>query len=297
MHSMDWDDIRYFLAAYRAGSTSRAARMLGVRHTTVGRRLAGLEEALGAVLFIRTPEGLAPTSHADAILALAEAAELNLAALPARVGGGDRDVVGMVRLTTSEAFADYLVRHLPELYDRYPGLDVEVLSSNRVFDLARGEADLAVRMTTTTQAELTCRKVGMIAWSLYAADSYVARRGLPDPPTDLAGHEVIGFDDSLKRSPGAEWLAVHARTAHVAFRGNSLGAILRAAGVGMGIAMVPCFMAASEPGLRRVSPHLVTLRGVWLVFHPGLAEVARIRAVAEFIAEIIRREAALLGGV
>lgn len=297
MHSMDWDDVRYFLAAYRTGSTSQAARLLGVRHTTVGRRLADLEASLGAVLFIRTPEGLAPTAHANGVLPMAEAAERSLLALQHQVGSGDAAIEGKVRLTTSEAFSDYLVRHLPALYECHPGLEVEILSSNRVFDLMRGEADIAVRMTTTSQAELTCRRIGNAGWSLYASDAYVARRGVPDPPTDLTDHEVIGFDESLKGSPGAQWLDVHARTAHIAFRGNSISAILRAAVVGMGIAMVPCFLAASEPGLRRLSPHLVTTRGVWLVFHPSLAHVARIRAVVEFLAEVARVDAALLSGI
>ncbi len=160
MHSMDWDDVRYFLAAYRAGSTSGAARVLGVRHTTVGRRLADLERALGAVLFIRTPEGITPTAHATAILPLAEAAEVSLVTLQQQVGHGDAEVAGKVRVTASEAFTDYLVRHLPALQARHPALEVEILSGNRVFDLMRGEADIAVRMTATSQPELICRRIG-----------------------------------------------------------------------------------------------------------------------------------------
>lgn len=296
MHSMDWDDVRYFLAAYRAGSTSGAARALGVRHTTVGRRLAGLEHALGAVLFIRTPEGIMPTAHATAILAVAEAAEASLVALKQQVGHGDAEIAGKVRVTTSEAFTDYLVRHLPVLQARHSALDVEILSSNRVFDLMRGEADIAVRMMTTSQPDLISRRIGDAGWSLYASEAYVARRGVPMPPTDLSGHDVVGFDDSLKGSPGAQWLEAHGKAAHLAFRGNSISAIMRAAVVGMGIAMLPCFLAAAEPGLRRLSPHLVSTRGIWLVFHPSLAHVARVRAVVDFLAEVAREEAGLLAG-
>ncbi len=119
---------------------------------------------------------------------------------------------------------------------------------------------------------------------------------MPVPPTDLSGHEVVGFDDSLKGSPGAQWLEAHGKTAHLAFRGNSISAIIRAAVVGMGIAMVPCFLAAAEPGLRRLSPGLVSTRGVWLVFHPSHAQVARVRAVVDFLAEVAREEAGLLAG-
>lgn len=296
MHNMDWDDIRYFLAAYRAGSTSQAARLLGVRHTTVGRRLAGLEAALQAKLFIRTPEGISPTVVATAILAQAEEAERSILAIRRQAGSGDAAVEGKVRLTTSEAFTDYLVRHLPLLRERHPALDLEILSSNRVLDLMRGEADIAVRMAPTSQSELTCRRIGNAGWALYASEAYVQRRGVPDSPTDLSGHEVIGFDESLKGSPGAQWVETHAKAAHIPFRGNSIGAIMRAAVVGMGIAMVPCFLAAAEPGLRRLSPELVATRGIFLVFHPSLAQVARIRAVVAFLVEVAREEAGLLAG-
>lgn len=295
MHSMDWDDIRVFLAAYRAGSTAQAALALGVRHTTVGRRLAGLEQALGARLFVRTPEGLQPTDVAEAILSLAEEAERQFLAIRRRVAGGDGVIEGKVRLTTSEAFSDFLVRHLPVLHERHPALEVEILSSNRVLDLARGEADIAVRMMAVGQSDLTCRRIGTAAWSLYASESYLARKGVPSL-TDLTGQDVVGFDETLKGSPGAVWLATHASGAHITFRGNSIGSVLRATVVGMGLAMVPCFMAAGEPSLRRIAPDLAVTRGIFVVFHPELGQAARIRAVVEFLAEMAREEAGVLGG-
>lgn len=296
MHSMDWDDVRFFLAAYRAGSSNGAARLLGVRHTTVGRRLAVLEQSLDAKLFIRTPEGMSPTAAAIAILPLAEDAERSFLSIQRHAGNSDSVVAGRVRLTTSEAFSDYLVRHLSQLQERYPALTVEILGGNRVFDIARGEADIAVRMTATTQSELICRRVGDAGWSLYASKEYVARCGVPDPSTDLSGHEVIGFDESLAGTPGAQWLNTYGKAAHIPLRGNSLGAVMSAAVVGIGIAMVPCFLAATEPALRRLSPQLVSTRGIWLVFHPSVARIARVRAVIDFVADIIGADAHFLAG-
>lgn len=296
MHSMDWDDIRLFLAAHRAGSTAQAAQALGVQHTTVGRRLAGLEAALGAKLFIRTPKGLRPTEVATAILPLAEEAERQLQAIRRRIAGGDGVIEGKVRLTTSDAFSDFLVRHLPALHARHPALEVEVHSSNRMLDLARGEADIAVRMMAVGQSDLTCRRIGTAAWSLYAAESYLARQERPPSLADLTGQDVVGFDETLKSSPGAVWLATYAGGAHVAFRGNSIGAVMRAAVVGMGLAMLPCFMAAGEPSLRRIVPDLAVTRGIFVLFHPELGKAARIRAVVEFLAQMIREEAGLLDG-
>jgi DNA-binding transcriptional LysR family regulator len=135
---VDWNDLRYFLAVYRAGSSSAAARALGVQHTTVGRRLAALEAGLGTSLFTRTPTGLTPTSAAADILNLAEAAETSVLAIERQARSTDAQLSGRVRLTTSDAFAGFFVRHLDALYAEHPALQVEVLTGNRNFDLAHG---------------------------------------------------------------------------------------------------------------------------------------------------------------
>lgn len=296
MHSMDWDDIRYFLAIYRSGSANGAARALGVQHTTVGRRLVSLEGALGTSLFIRTPEGLSPNPVATGILPLAEAAERSFFAIERQVSSSDGRIEGQVRLTTSEAFSSYIVRHLPALRARYPALTVEIRASNSTLDLGRGEADLAIRMVPTTHPDLICKRVGTAGWSLYAAEAYIARRGLPPSPTELGGHDLIGFDDSLAGAPGAVWLKQHGAGAGVPLRGNSIGAIVHAATLGIGLAMVPCYLAAAEPNLRRVTPDVLSSREIWLVFHPDAARIARVRTVIDFFTQTIGAEVAFLAG-
>ena len=220
MHNMDWDHVRFFLAVYRSGSSNAAARKLRVQHTTVGRRLAALEATLGERLFIRTPEGLTPTEAAVAIAPSAEEAERCFLAIERQVRRTDSGIEGKVRLTTSEAFGGYLIRHLARLQSRYPNLTVEIDTSNAVRDLARGEADIAVRMMPTVQSELICRRIGEAGWSLFGSADYIARRGLPDLANGLAGHDVIGFGESLAGSPGARWLGANAKGAHVPLRGE-----------------------------------------------------------------------------
>ena len=198
----------------------------------------------------------------------------------------DKRVEGVVRLTASEAFSGFLVRRLAELQARHPGLIVEILSGNRSFDLSRGEADLALRIATTTQPELICKRIGDAGWSLYAAEGYLARRGIPPVP-DLSGHDVIGFDESLAQVPGALWLKEHAAGAHMMLRGNSIMSVLNAAIVGMGLAVVPCFLAEAEPTLRRLTPKILGSREIWLVFHPDVARIARVRTVIDFVTEIV----------
>ena len=295
---MDWNDLRYFLAVYRTGSSSAAARTLGVQHTTVGRRLAALEAVLGTSLFTRTPTGLTPTSAAADILKLAEDAEQSVLAIERQVRSTEGQIAGVVRLTTSDAFAGFFVRHLEALYAEHPALQVEVLTGNRNFDLAHGEADVAVRHAPTSDLDLISRKVGENGWSLYASDGYLARCGPVVTEGDFRGHSIVAFDGTLARTPGALWLAEHATAAHVALRGNSIAAVLNAAIASIGIAAVPCFLGDGEAVLRRLTPAVIGVRDVFIVYHPDTARIPRVRRVIDFAAAVIKAEAkALSGGV
>ena len=293
---MNWDDIRFFLAIYRCGSSNAAARKLRVQHTTVGRRLAALEATLGERLFIRTPEGLTPTKAAVAIAPSAEEAERCFHAIGRQVRRADSAVEGHVRLTTSEAFGGYLIRHLATLQSRHPNLTVEIDTSNVVRDLTRGEADIAVRMVPTTQPDLICRRIGEAGWSLFGSADYVARRGFPNLENGLAGHDVIGFGESLAESPGARWLGTNANDAHVPLRGESIVAVINAASAGIGMALAPCFLASTAPNLRQLVPQVLTSREIWLVYHPEVARLARVRAAIDFIAGIVSADRAFLRG-
>ncbi|MEO8667536.1 MAG: LysR family transcriptional regulator [Bauldia sp.] len=296
MHSLDWNDLRYFLAVHRAGSLAGAARSLRVRHSTVGRRIEALESGLEVRLFTRTPDGFLLTDSGTEILPLAEDAERALTAIERRVAGTDDRAEGTVRLATSEAFSGFLVRHLGGLHTRYPGLIVEVLSGNRSLDLSRGEADVALRFSATTQPDLICKCIGETGWALFASETYLARRGAPAPATDLSGHDVIAFDSTMANTPGALWINDHAAGAHVVMRGNSIMSALNAAVAGMGLAVLPCFLAEAEPTLRRVASELVGSREVWLVFQRDVARTARVRCVIDFLTELIAASATELRG-
>ena len=293
---LDWNDLRYFLAIARAGTLAGAARDLKVEHTTVGRRLSALEQSLGTRLFTRGPDGFAPTRAGQEILPLAEEIAARVENIVRRVEGEDERVEGAVRLTTSEAISVYFVRELGALRERHPGLVVEILSGNRSFDLMRGEADLAVRVRGDSEPDLIVKKVAHAAWSLYASEQFVARNGAPAAPHVLGGCDVIGYDTSLAGVPGAQWLSEHAKDARLVMRANSIIAALNATTVGMGIGVLPCFLAHREPLLRRLTPLAIGVRDVLLVVHPDLARVARVRAVMEFVTEIFARDARLWAG-
>jgi DNA-binding transcriptional LysR family regulator len=294
--ALDWNDLRYLLAIARHGTLAAAARALGVEHTTVGRRLSGLETALAAKLFTRGPDGFALTRAGGEIVPLAEEMERSAGAIERRVSGEDARIAGNVRLTTSEAVSGYLVTQFASLRERHPELMVEILSGNRAYDLLRGEADLAVRVRDTSDPELISRRIASAGWSLYASPAYVARKALLADPADLAGHDVIGFDQSLAFVPGALWLEKHAGGASVVLRGNSIVAVLNAATFGLGIAVLPCFLGDRAPGLERLTPQVTGSREVSLVVHPDLVKVARVRAVMDCVVAAFTRDALLWSG-
>jgi DNA-binding transcriptional LysR family regulator len=293
---MDWNDLRYFLAVRRAGSLAGAARALKVEHSTVSRRLAALEDALGVKLFLRGPDGFTSTPAGDKLAPHAESMEAAVTAIDRQVTGGDERVDGTVRLTTSEVFSGFVVKRLGPLRERHPELVVEVLSGNQAFDLARGEADLAIRIMATTDPELVVRKLVECGWAMYAARGYLDRRAAPPSPEALAGHDVIGFDDTLARVPGALWLEAHGAGARVVLRGNSIMAVLNACLAGLGVTVLPCFLGDSEPSLVRLAPQHLGARPMYLVVHPDRARVARVRVVMDFIIEMMTGEARLLEG-
>src|SRR5262249_49498009 len=156
-----------------------------------------------------------------------------------------------------------LMRRLSQLQAQHPRLTVDVLSGNAALDLARHEADLAIRFAETTQPDLIRRRLCDMAWSLYASADYLARVDVSAAPANLAGHDVIGFDPTMAGNPGALWLEDHLEGARVVVRCNSLVAALNAATVGMGIAVLPCFLADREPPLHRLTDQVVATRPIW----------------------------------
>jgi DNA-binding transcriptional LysR family regulator len=294
---LDWNDLRFFLAIHRARTLAGASRALAVEHTTVGRRLTAMENALGAKLFVRTPDGFSPTAAGEAILPHAEQAEAALLAIERAAQNDDDRPEGLVRLTTSETFAGYVGRRLAELRTRHPKITVEVLSGNANLDLTRREADLALRVAATKQPELLCRSIAKMGWSLYASKGYVGTRAPIAPHESLSGHDVIGFNDSLSQVPGALWFAEHAHGANVVVRCGSIPAALNGALGGLGIAAIPCFLGDAEPTLVRLMPGLVGERDMFLVVHPDLAKCARVRVVMDFFIERFAAEADVLKGV
>jgi DNA-binding transcriptional LysR family regulator len=259
--------------------------------------LAALESALSTRLFARGPDGLSLTASGQDILPHAEAVLTHAEAIERCVEGGDGRIAGTVRLTIPEAIESYMIERLAGLRERHPELVVELVSDNRALDLRRGEADIAMRFRATTDPALVVRKLGPTGWSLYASPSYVARKGALACEQDLSGHDVLNFDASLSGLPVTAWMAEHSKGANVVLRGNSLGAVQRAAAFGFGIAPLPCFLADTDPLLVRLTPRVIAEREGTLAVHPDLVRLGRVRATMDFLVEVFEREAEAWAGV
>jgi len=207
-----------------------------------------------------------------------------------RAAGHDERVEGVVRVTCPEGFSAYIVDQLVELRALHPKLVIEILADLRPLDLARGEADLALRMGSTTQRDLIARTLCDMPWRMFATKAYADRHGAPTPAGNLRGHDVVGYEETLAHVPGALWLAEHADGASIVFCGNSLRSVLEAASADLGLTVLPHFLASRDPRLQPLVPDVLGTRTLTIVVHPDQRRVARVRVVMDFIVEVVLRD-------
>jgi DNA-binding transcriptional LysR family regulator len=291
---LDWGNLRYFLELSRTGSLSGAAERLRVDRNTVGRRVVALEEELGLALFERGPQGWSCTAAGEELAALASRVEEDVLALARHADARDRTIAGTVRLTTATHLAAHLlVPALGTLRERHPGLLLEIAADQRMFDLTRREADLALRMGRPREAGLVTRKLSDVAFRLYAArGSAPGRRG----KIDLAADPFMGFDESLASTPQERWLARIAPDRRIVFRCNSTASLVAAARLGLGVAALPCFVADHEPELVRLDSPDPIPHELWLLVHGDLRRTPRVKAVIEWVDELVARAKPALTG-
>jgi DNA-binding transcriptional LysR family regulator len=291
-----WDELRFLLAVGRHGTLAAAGRALRVNATTVGRRVDELERRLGTKLFTKTPDGLRPTRAGVAAFEVATRMEDAMLAFERRIRGGDARLEGVVRVTAGDGVMLSIIPLVSSFRSLYPGVQLELLSENRVVDVARGEADIAVRIVKPTTASLVAQKVATIGIGLYAQEDYLARSPRLDAIADLRAHALIGMTSPFDHGPEAQWLARQG-VDHYSVRCNTISLVLAAAATGAGVAVLPHNLAAMEPKLRRVLRDIeFAPRSVWLVVHRDVRRRATIRAVLKFLVEDFNRNASALAG-
>ena len=277
-----WELYRSFLSVLEEGSLSGAARGLGITQPTVGRHVAALEQALGVVLFTRSQTGLLPTEAARSLQPYAEAMQSTAAALERAAGGqgGDDGVVkGTVRISCSDVIGvEVLPPMLAGLHEAHPQLKIELVLTDKLQDLLRREADIAVRMVQPKQEQLIARHIGSIELGMHAHRDYLARRGTPRRPDDLAGHATIGYDQPSAWLRQAEKALQGLRREMFSMRSDSNLAQLALIRAGAGIGMCQVPLARRDANLVRLLPKLITLPlGTWVTMHEDLRSSPRCR--------------------
>ncbi len=274
---MQWDDLQTFLAIARHGTLSAAARDLGVTQPTMGRRLAAMEQRMGARLLQRLPGRYALTALGESVLANAERIDAEAHAAERTIVGRDIALEGIVRVTTVDALADRVVTPaLARLQQAHPGIFVELIPNERALSLSKREADIALRMSRFEGHEIFARKAGSLALGIYATAEWRNREG--------AQARLITVLDDQEHLPEARWLRELYPEAPAGFRSNSREVMLAAAISGAGIAVLPRFRADSEPGLVQLHPESPDrVRDVWLGVHADMRHMPRIRAVMDAI--------------
>lgn len=283
-----WEFYRTFLGVLREGSLSGAARALGITQPTVGRHVDALERTLGLTLFTRSPSGLLPTDAARALRGYAEAMHSHAAALRRAAEGEGAGPKGTVRIAASEVIGiEVLPALIAALREDHPALTIELVLSDRLQDLLRREADVAVRMTPPQQGQLVARKVGEVPLGLHAHRAYLERHGTPASLAELtSGHALIGFDEETPfiRAARKAWPAWR-REAFALRTGSDIGqlALLRA-GCGIGICQVA--LARRDAALVRLLPREFEIGlPTWIVMHEDQRHSARCKLVFDALVQ------------
>lgn len=296
--TLEWSDLKVLLAMERAGSVAGAARVLQVDNSTISRRLAALEEAIGTKLWIRSGRGFTITNEGRALLKAAETTESAVATALRSVRASSADVTGSVCVSVAPAFVPLLMSALiPALRQTHPSLSVELRGAYQRADLAKGEADIAVRMARPEESSLVARRAFDCGWFVYAASSYLESRGRPISFDELARHDLVLYADNLHTAPPARWMEAYKGSACVVSRMDSLETVCQAIGLGAGIATLPAFVADNAPGLQRVFPECVAANVGWVVYHESLRDTPRIRAVVDALLDYFDTNGSFYSGL
>ncbi|MGY8526196.1 LysR family transcriptional regulator [Paracidovorax citrulli] len=291
-----WDDLRIIKTLSECGSRSVAAARLGINASTVSRRVAQAEAALGVALFDRRRAGYTLTAEGMELRALSERVELDVVSVARRVAGGLDGPLGTLRLTTSDSLLlHFLTPIIAEFKASHPSLCVQVLVGNDTLDLARDESDIAIRATRSPSESLVGRKLASIAWAPYGSASQFGRKR---PSADaLYGLAWVSYAGRLSGLRAAQYVDNRVAPANIAYRSDSVAAVGAGVAAGLGMGFLPCMLGDLMPELVRVGPIVPELQDeLWLLTHPDIRRARRVQAFMSFCATAVARRKALIEG-
>lgn len=289
---MDWDHLRFVLALARAGSVRAAADTLDVTRSTVSRRITAFEKQLGVRLFERLPSGYVPTPAGEAILASALQLEEEIFRLERQVHGQDTRLTGELRVTLTRQLVDLLMPDLVAFTKIFPGIEVGLIASPEMLNLTKREADVAIRATDRPPDHLVGRHLFAYTSAIYASVAYLAEHDVTATPPILnwvGWTERTPFPEWVKASPYPLVPARHQMT--------DVMLLFEAVKAGLGMGILPCYLADREPTICRVPPGSIRPgREIWLLTHTDLRHTARVRAFFDHMAQAITAHRALIEG-
>lgn len=284
---MRWDDLQVVLAITETGSLSGAGRRLWVSHATVFRRLQDLEQRLGVRLFERSRSGYVPTGAGEDLASVAGRVQQDVHSAERRIAGRDLRLSGSIRVTTTDTlFAGLLAPLFNDFQEWYPDISLEVVISNQQYSLSRREADVAIRPTTNPPETLVGRRVTNIMQAVYGRSLFWKGVNVPVTLDSLSDEHWIAPDTHMGEAALEHWMSGRP----TAYRVDSMLGMQMAVRAGSGVAVLPGYLADYDETLVRLSdpiPELTT--SLWLLTHPDLRRVARIRAFLDAMGDGVRR--------
>jgi len=294
-----WDDLQYFLAVARTGQLSTAARHLRTSHATVSRRIDRLEFALKVKLFERNPRGYVLTAVGQRFVETAERMEGEADRLQAEITSGNAAHQGVVRLSAPEGFSNFfLAHHLGDFTERHPSLSLELVTIQQIMSLSRKEADIAVALDPPKAGPYLIEKITDYKLNIYGAKRYLAEAAPLKRRDDLLDHPFIGYIEDMIFAPGLDYLGDVHPGIKPKFQSSSIFAQLTATLNGLGLCILPHFIASRQSELEIVLPGEVQLtRHYYIVRHRDMSRVPRVRAVADYLTALVQdNQDAFVGG-
>ena len=295
---MDWSALRDVVTVAETGSLSAAARKLGVSQPTIGRRIEHLEQQLKTVLFNRAPKGLTLTETGNQILAYAQRMSDEAIAIERVARGASQSLEGTVRVTLTDMMGNHwLPAKLPEFFQRFPGLRMEVAVENRNLDLIKREADIAIRFGRPKQLDLVTRKSVEINYGVYATTAYLEKHGRPKSLRDFKHHYFVSYDEAVFQIQHLRRVEKIVGQQRILHRSSNITGVLEATKQGIGIGITGCYFSDPEPSLERLMPERFNVAyTAWVVAHADLFKSARIKAVFDFLVEKLEEDKDLFIG-
>ncbi|HMJ10262.1 MAG TPA: LysR family transcriptional regulator [Polyangiaceae bacterium] len=296
MKEPDWNDFKVLLALASGGSVAAAARDLGVDGSTVSRRLAAIEDSVGARLLVRGGQQFSWTPEGRTMLAAAETIRAEVSRASGAVRAAKADATLAVTVSCPSGLGATIARLLSEAREKHPNLVVDLAGENRAVDLAKGEADLALRMFRPEDPALVYRHAFDLGWAVYASKSYLEEQGHPATPADLGRHRLVRYVSALHKVAGPRWLEEHRGAAAVSMQVDNTEVAANMIAAGGGVGVIPCVLAEGRPEMMRVFPDPIARAQGFIVYHETVRDKACVRSAVDVLLELFEANRGLFSG-